>query len=533
MHVLNKRKEKLVDFSDYNPISECNNKLEGMSLKRIILLSWCLMMSLGTFSQSILINAGNVGKVSGTVKTESTKKKSAKPVNEDLKKPRAKTPVEDKYKSVGYMEISGISFANGDAEKHVIDNYGTKLYAGEIKYLMPRLSYKGLSSVEKDITVYIKIIKEDGTLERGTGSPEGYTYECDLSVKPGSGQFAYLTGWGRNSGGSYSSGLYGFEVWYNGKMLYQTDVRLYSGSNPLVTNSIFKITRMVFGSEDKESNVNIPYGEKLYEGDVKYLTENIYYEGLYANEQNISLYVRIFFPTGSMSSGTSSPTGFSYKRDVTIKPGANVLKIAGWGNNSGTTYKEGVHKYEIWLDGEKIYETSFTVYKKTTSYETVQASSSIGQFFPLWGITLGQTTWKQAENLGHKVEIWKEGPDRTMDVNSVGFWDHDGVGRFTSLYWVYYHSDFPSSWRSKGFSWENSYDTWLKVFKNLGFEVNVLRGPVTKEYSGRQTLSADVEAISADGLLEFDLDFDYGEDGCYTTSPKTLFSIRIRYIGDK
>lgn len=157
--------------------------------------------------------------------------------------------------------------------------------------------------------------------------------------------------------------------------------------------------------------------------------------------------------------------------------------------------------------------------------------SSLNDFFPLFGITLGKTTWKQAEDMGHKVEIGTDGPDRHMYVENIAFWDHDGEGKFTSLYWVYHHCDFSPLWKSKGFSWDNSYEEWLEVFKKLGFKIEVTEEPSQKEYSGYDTLSAEFWATSPDGALSFDLDFDYGDNGCYTSSPKSLYSISVNYEG--
>ena len=509
-------------------------------IRILILLAYLGIVPLCAFSQSKLQGAGKASKVGAT--TTTAQKKATTPMKSaDGKKATVKvtTPTkrnnESKYESTAYMEITGVKFGNVDNDNHIIDNYGNKLYASEMKYLKPQLTYKGLSTSEKEVTLYVKILKEDGTLEKGDSSPEGYTYKYDFTVKPGSNQTATLIGWGRNSGGSYSPGQYTFEIWYKDKAIYQDNIRLYSGATPLINSSIFKINRIAFGSEDKAGNTNIKMGETLYEGDVKYLVGNLYYEGLYSNNQKVTLYMRIFFPSGGMSSGNESPIGFSYKRDVTIKPGSNVYKISGWGNDNGTTYKEGKHKYEIWLDGEKIYETYFTVYKKSSSVLLVEGSTtSIDDFFPIWGVTLGKTTWKQAEDAGNVVKKWKDGPDRYMDIGTgrITFWDHKGEGKFTQIYWTHTEGDFPSHWKSKGFSWDNSYNTWLSTFRSLGFTINVTKEPETKYYDNRKTLSADVQALSKDGLLRFDLDFDYGKDGHYTSSPKSLYSIRIRYLGN-
>ena len=157
--------------------------------------------------------------------------------------------------------------------------------------------------------------------------------------------------------------------------------------------------------------------------------------------------------------------------------------------------------------------------------------SAVNDFFPLFGVTLGETTWQQARDMGYEVRKWEKGPSRTMDVEEVDFWDHEGEGIFTSLYWTRDESDFPLLWKSHGFNWILSYDAWIEVFVKLGYIITVTHKPVQKKYSRRDTLSAEFEAVSPDGTLNFIMDFNYGEQGCYTSSPSTLYSITIDYKG--
>ena len=157
-------------------------------------------------------------------------------------------------------------------------------------------------------------------------------------------------------------------------------------------------------------------------------------------------------------------------------------------------------------------------------------SSSLNDFFPIFGITLGETTWMQAEDMGYNVEIWKEGPSRYMDIGKATFWDFGGKGIFTSIAWCRSYNEnteFPSLWISKGFSWDKSYDEWIDLFKNMGLDVKVIELPSQGEFYGHKTLSAKFEALSSDGVLSFKMNFDYGEDGYLTSSPKTLYSIDV------
>lgn len=349
---------------------------------RTILLSICFgLLSLNAYSQSKLAGAGKATKVGGSAASKTATTKTPAKTTTPVKKAPSQTPTvkqdpNAKFASSGYMEISGVSFANIDKDGHIIDDYGTNLYASEVKYLKPKVFYRGLASEEKEITVDVKIIKEDGTLETGTGSPDGYTYSYEYKVEPGSGKFIELSGWGRNNGGAYTSGQYKFEVWYNGSILYQKGIRLYSGSTPLATSKILKITSVSFANHAKGGTTINDYGSTLYEGEIQYVAPKLYYNGLYSNNQNITLYYKIFYPTGSMMSGSDSPLCYTSKQDVVIKPGSNYLELNGYGSQSTTIYKEGKHKVEYWLDGEKIYETTFNVIKKDPNAKL--ATSSLG-----------------------------------------------------------------------------------------------------------------------------------------------------------
>ena len=119
-----------------------------------------------------------------------------------------KTQISELYKSP--LIIGKIDFRSKKKGKTII-NYGKKLYKSKIYYLHPRIKYKGSKSTK--LTLNIKIIKPDGTLNRSKKSPKGYTYNAKLTCDQGINT-ASLSGWGNNSGGSYSKGYHRIEFWY-------------------------------------------------------------------------------------------------------------------------------------------------------------------------------------------------------------------------------------------------------------------------------------------------------------------------------
>lgn len=359
----------------------------------ISLLLGCVVLS--AYSQSKLQGAGKASKVgtatgkkSSTTQPPVSKQNSVKG-SAPIKKPTTNNDPDAKYASSGFMDISGVSFANIDYESNIIDDYGSNLYATEVKFLSSKVFYKGLASEKKDITLYYKIIDEEGNLKSGTSSPEGYTTSGKVSVLPGNGQSFLFSGWGSKNGGTYNAGVYRFEIWYQGNILYQKNIRLYSGTTPIANNRIIKIDSLSFGNVDKDGNFITPIGGVLYEQELKYLKPKLYYHGLSASNQNLVFYYRIFTSSGTMICGDSSPQGYSLKESVTIKPGYNSLLLSGWGKSGGGAYEVGNNKYEIWLDGEKLYETKFFVKKKegVASFLTVDSKTSVSTSFGVNGGT--------------------------------------------------------------------------------------------------------------------------------------------------
>lgn len=185
-------------------------------------------------------------------------------------------------------------------------------------------------------------------------------------------------------------------------------------------------------------------------------------------------------------------------------------------------YLEIMHQFELFVKGTRDNISSLS----STSSKAI--SLAINDFFPICGISLGITTWQQAEEMGYAVK--KDNySNRDMWIDNAFFEAWNSYGIFTSVI-VYNDGDFPTSWKSKGFSWDLSYDEWMNVFNSYNYQIEVTQQPIKVDKSGIETLNAKFEAISPDGLLKFDLVFDRGNNGYLTSSPKTLYSIDVSLL---
>lgn len=184
----------------------------------------------------------------------------------------------------------------------------------------------------------------------------------------------------------------------------------------------------------------------------------------------------------------------------------------------------------------------FSYYKKTEIIKSgVEDNNdkkpfSINDLFPFFGITLGRTSWKQAEDMGCPITIYPSG-SRYIRCDDFSFGDYEEKGIITSLS-LRKQSEFPSKWYRKGFSWDNSYDEWVSVLKTLGFKINITHQPSLKfaedvigEVFDEGYLYAEFEALSPDESLLLKMIFEHGNEGNQTSSPSTLFRMVVDYKG--
>ncbi len=127
-------------------------------------------------------------------------------------------------KAVGFLYIKECKFRNENATGAPIDAYGKELQAKRMKYLQPLLFYDGLEGcTERQIDLFVKIIRPDGNLEKGSSSPQGFTYKDKVHVEKGKNKSIHCSGWGAETS-IFSKGTYSIEFWYNNKQIYSTTV---------------------------------------------------------------------------------------------------------------------------------------------------------------------------------------------------------------------------------------------------------------------------------------------------------------------
>ena len=158
-------------------------------------------------------------------------------------------------------------------------------------------------------------------------------------------------------------------------------------------------------------------------------------------------------------------------------------------------------------------------------------SSGSLQLFPVWGITLGNTTVSDMKRLGFTVEPQSSGANYSR-VHSIQFWDHSKDGVYETIYFPV-STTAPDLWTSQGLNGSLSYNEYIRFFTSRGFTYKVTKEPQVKKWQNRNTLSANLMFYSNDGNYSFEIDFDYGNDngeGYSVDSKNTAYSFRVKAL---
>jgi len=199
--------------------------------------------------------------------------------------------------------------------------------------------------------------------------------------------------------------------------------------------------------------------------------------------------------------------------------------------------EQSLHKYMELSD----ITVSFTKKDRFTSptqdqeelISTSQASPKKGNlkcnFFPLYGVMLGETTVSELEKMGTKAKDFDSEKKlyKYYTIKDMRFWYS---GEIADHMYITYTDPIPKQWSNCGLDWSLSYNEWKDLFEKLGFFISIVKQPVKDWYNGKRSLSAEFIAtkkINATITISFELDFSYSQKTS-VDSKGTIYSLRVR-----
>ena len=141
---------------------------------------------------------------------------------------------------------------------------------------------------------------------------------------------------------------------------YSTIKEYYNKMDDDSTSSLpFSFSSCEVANVDTDGNIITDYEQTIYDFKTRYLkpriTVNVRTAGTY------DIYVKLFTPSGTLATGSSSPSGYSYKHSVTMTSGVHSYGLSGWGSNTAGHWKEGNYRFEFYYNGTLIGKKNFSV----------------------------------------------------------------------------------------------------------------------------------------------------------------------------
>lgn len=126
------------------------------------------------------------------------------------------------------------------------------------------------------------------------------------------------------------------------------------------SNKPFNVTACSVGNQDTNRNTITAFGNNIYSYQTKYLVPQLTIQS--ENSGNYTIYYKLYTPNGTLSTGTSSPSGYSSSTSLYIYSGTRTYTLKGWGSNTSGHWGKGKYKYEFYCNGSSLGYYEFTIY---------------------------------------------------------------------------------------------------------------------------------------------------------------------------
>lgn len=122
------------------------------------------------------------------------------------------------------------------------------------------------------------------------------------------------------------------------------------------------ITDIEIANVYNDGTIETNYGSSIYSSNTMFLKPKITYTGIRTGE-SITIYVKLYGPSGTLQSESSSPYGYTFSNIMIISSGENnIYDLSGWGGSTKGQWGRGSYRYEIWYGNICLKSKTFTIY---------------------------------------------------------------------------------------------------------------------------------------------------------------------------
>jgi len=122
------------------------------------------------------------------------------------------------------------------------------------------------------------------------------------------------------------------------------------------------ITDIEIANVYSDGTIETSYGSSIYSSSSMYLKPRLTYTGIRTGE-SITLYAKLYGISGTLQTGNSSPSGYTFSSSVTVSEGSdNTCELSGWGGANKGFWSRGSYRYEIWYGNVCLKSKTFYLY---------------------------------------------------------------------------------------------------------------------------------------------------------------------------
>lgn len=102
-------------------------------------------------------------------------------------------------------------------------------------------------------------------------------------------------------------------------------------------------------------------GTTIYDDNTRYLTPILKVTPYRTGSFRLNVK---FYANGSLSTGSDSPTGYTYQSNIYLNENleTQTIELTGWGGDSPGHWSKGGYRIEVWWEDAKLFTKTFNIY---------------------------------------------------------------------------------------------------------------------------------------------------------------------------
>lgn len=121
----------------------------------------------------------------------------------------------------------------------------------------------------------------------------------------------------------------------------------------------FTVKSVRLANVEKDGTIISGFYDPIYSRKTKYLKPQIWVELNKPGTYDIAY--KLYDNTGTMSTGSSSPSGYTATTSVEMKDGKSFYQLTGWGSETQGNWAAGSYRVEVYYKGRLMGSNTFTI----------------------------------------------------------------------------------------------------------------------------------------------------------------------------